>query len=70
MFFGVFIVLPVIVASFLPIYVLSGPSGRLFKPMADTTIFALVGSLLAVADESARGAGLGEGLRRIERSTA
>ena len=36
----------VIVAGFLPIYVLSGPSGRLFKPMADTTIFALVGSLL------------------------
>ncbi|MGI9090386.1 MAG: efflux RND transporter permease subunit [Gemmatimonadaceae bacterium] len=36
----------VIVASFLPIYVLSGPSGRLFKPMADTTIFALIGSLL------------------------
>ncbi|MGA9837223.1 MAG: CusA/CzcA family heavy metal efflux RND transporter [Gemmatimonadaceae bacterium] len=36
----------VIVAGFLPIYVLSGPSGRLFKPMADTTIAALVGSLL------------------------
>jgi cobalt-zinc-cadmium resistance protein CzcA len=36
----------VIVASFLPIYVLSGPSGRLFTPMADTTIFALIGSLL------------------------
>jgi heavy metal efflux system protein len=36
----------VIVAGFLPIYVLSGPSGRLFKPMADTTIFALIGSLL------------------------
>jgi heavy metal efflux system protein len=36
----------VIVASFLPIYVLSGPSGRLFKPMADTTIFALLGALL------------------------
>jgi cobalt-zinc-cadmium resistance protein CzcA len=36
----------VIVASFLPIYVLSGPSGRLFKPMADTTIFALIGALL------------------------
>jgi heavy metal efflux system protein len=36
----------VIVASFLPIYVLSGPSGRLFEPMADTTIFALIGSLL------------------------
>lgn len=36
----------VIIASFLPIYVLSGPSGRLFKPMADTTIFALIGSLI------------------------
>lgn len=36
----------VIVASFIPIYVLTGPSGRLFKPMADTTIFALIGSLL------------------------
>jgi cobalt-zinc-cadmium resistance protein CzcA len=36
----------VIVASFLPIYVLTGPSGRLFEPMADTTIFALIGSLL------------------------
>jgi cobalt-zinc-cadmium resistance protein CzcA len=36
----------VIVASFLPIYVLTGPSGTLFKPMADTMIFALVGSLV------------------------
>ncbi|HEV2286791.1 MAG TPA: CusA/CzcA family heavy metal efflux RND transporter, partial [Steroidobacteraceae bacterium] len=36
----------VIVAGFLPIYVLSGPSGKLFKPMADTMVFALVGSLL------------------------
>ncbi len=36
----------VIIAGFSPIYVLSGPSGRLFKPMADTTIFALIGSLL------------------------
>ena len=35
----------VIVAGFLPIYVLSGPSGTLFKPMADTMVFALVGSL-------------------------
>jgi cobalt-zinc-cadmium resistance protein CzcA len=35
----------VIVTGFLPIYVLSGPSGRLFKPMADTTIFALIGGL-------------------------
>jgi cobalt-zinc-cadmium resistance protein CzcA len=36
----------VIVAGFMPIYVLSGPSGRLFKPMADTTIFALIGALI------------------------
>jgi heavy metal efflux system protein len=36
----------VIVTGFLPIYVLSGPSGRLFTPMADTTIYALVGALL------------------------
>ncbi|MDE2085340.1 MAG: efflux RND transporter permease subunit, partial [Xanthomonadaceae bacterium] len=36
----------VIVASFLPIYVLTGPSGTLFKPMADTMIFALIGSLI------------------------
>ena len=36
----------VIVAGFLPIYVLSGPSGRLFAPMADTMIYALIGSLL------------------------
>ncbi len=36
----------VIVAGFLPIYVLAGPSGKLFSPMADTTIFALVGSLI------------------------
>jgi len=35
----------VIVAGFLPIYALTGPSGKLFKPMADTTIFALLGSL-------------------------
>ena len=33
-------------AGFLPIYALSGPSGELFRPMADTTIFALAGSLL------------------------
>jgi cobalt-zinc-cadmium resistance protein CzcA len=36
----------VIVAGFLPIYVLSGPSATLFKPMADTMVFALVGSLI------------------------
>jgi cobalt-zinc-cadmium resistance protein CzcA len=43
----IFYAVAVIVAGFLPIYVLSGPSGQLFKPMADTMIFALVGSLLA-----------------------
>jgi cobalt-zinc-cadmium resistance protein CzcA len=36
----------VIITGFLPIYVLAGPSGRLFKPMADTTIFALIGALI------------------------
>src|SRR5262249_2369032 len=36
----------VIVAGFLPIYALSGPSGKLFKPMADTMVFALLGSLI------------------------
>jgi cobalt-zinc-cadmium resistance protein CzcA len=41
-----FYAVAVIVASFLPIYVLSGPSGTLFKPMADTMIFALIGSLV------------------------
>jgi cobalt-zinc-cadmium resistance protein CzcA len=41
-----FYAVAVIVVSFLPIYVLSGPSGKLFKPMADTMVFALVGSLV------------------------
>jgi len=36
----------VIMAGFLPIYALSGASGELFRPMADTTIFALLGSLI------------------------
>ena len=36
----------VIISGFLPIYVLAGPSGTLFRPMADTTIFALIGSLI------------------------
>ncbi|MEP7066118.1 MAG: CusA/CzcA family heavy metal efflux RND transporter [Gemmatimonadota bacterium] len=36
----------VIIAGFLPIYALAGPSGRLFQPMADTTIFAVVGSFI------------------------
>jgi len=42
----IFYSVAVIIAGFLPIYVLSGPSGKLFRPMADTTIFALIGSLL------------------------
>ena len=41
-----FYAVTVIVASFMPIYVLSGPSGTLFKPMADTMILALIGSLV------------------------
>ena len=41
-----FYAVAVIVVSFLPIYVLSGPSGTLFKPMADTMVFALLGSLI------------------------
>ncbi len=41
----IFYAVAVIVAGFLPIYVLAGPSGSLFKPMADTMIFALVGAL-------------------------
>jgi cobalt-zinc-cadmium resistance protein CzcA len=36
----------IIVAGFLPIYVLTGPSGRLFTPMADTMIYALIGALI------------------------
>lgn len=36
----------IIVAGFLPIYALSGPSGSLFRPMADTMIYALIGSLI------------------------
>ena len=36
----------IIIAGYLPIYALTGPSGRLFRPMADTMSFALIGSLL------------------------
>jgi cobalt-zinc-cadmium resistance protein CzcA len=42
----IFYAVAVIVAAFLPIYVLQGPSGKLFTPMADTMIFALAGSLI------------------------
>jgi heavy metal efflux system protein len=42
----IFYAVAVIVVGFLPIYALSGPSGTLFKPMADTMVFALIGSLI------------------------
>jgi cobalt-zinc-cadmium resistance protein CzcA len=42
----IFYAIAVIVAGYLPIYVLKGPSGQLFQPMADTMSFALLGSLL------------------------
>ncbi len=42
----IFYAIAVIIAGYLPIYVLEGPSGRLFQPMADTMSFALLGSLL------------------------
>ena len=42
----IFYAVAVIIAGYLPIYVLTGPSGRLFRPMADTMSFALLGSLL------------------------
>jgi cobalt-zinc-cadmium resistance protein CzcA len=41
-----FYAVAVIVVSFLPIYVMSGPSAVLFKPMADTMVVALIGSLI------------------------
>ena len=42
----IFYAVAVIIAGYLPIYALTGPSGRLFQPMADTMGFALVGSVL------------------------
>jgi cobalt-zinc-cadmium resistance protein CzcA len=42
----IFYAIAVIIAGYIPIYALTGPSGRLFHPMADTMSFALVGSLI------------------------
>jgi heavy metal efflux system protein len=42
----IFYAVAVIIAGYLPIYVLVGPSGKLFQPMADTMSFALLGSVL------------------------
>jgi cobalt-zinc-cadmium resistance protein CzcA len=42
----IFYSVAVIIAGYLPIYVLHGPSGLLFDPMADTMSIALVGALI------------------------
>ena len=42
----IFYSVAVIIAGYLPIYALRGPSGKLFHPMADTMSFALIGSLI------------------------
>jgi cobalt-zinc-cadmium resistance protein CzcA len=42
----IFYSVAVIIAGYIPIYALSGPSGKLFHPMADTMSIALVGSLI------------------------
>ena len=42
----IFYSVAVIIAGYLPIYALSGPSGKLFHPMASTMSFALIGALL------------------------
>ena len=42
----IFYSVAVIIAGYLPIYALSGPSGKLFRPMADTVSIALIGALI------------------------
>ncbi|HSY03728.1 MAG TPA: CusA/CzcA family heavy metal efflux RND transporter [Acidobacteriaceae bacterium] len=42
----IFYSVAVIIAGYLPIYALAGPSAKLFRPMADTVSIALVGSLI------------------------
>jgi heavy metal efflux system protein len=42
----IFYSVAVIIAGYLPIYALHGPSGMLFHPMADTMAFALLGALI------------------------
>ncbi|HEX4287066.1 MAG TPA: CusA/CzcA family heavy metal efflux RND transporter [Terracidiphilus sp.] len=42
----IFYSVAVIIAGYLPIYALGGPSGKLFKPMADTVAIALIGALI------------------------
>jgi len=52
----IFYSVAVIIAGYLPIYALTGPSGKLFHPMADTMSFALLGAMI-VQTISASGAG-------------
>jgi cobalt-zinc-cadmium resistance protein CzcA len=42
----IFYSVAIIIAGYIPIYALSGPSGLLFHPMADTMGVALIGSLI------------------------
>jgi cobalt-zinc-cadmium resistance protein CzcA len=42
----IFYAVAVILAGYLPIYALTGPSGKLFLPMAETMSYALLGSLI------------------------
>jgi cobalt-zinc-cadmium resistance protein CzcA len=42
----IFYSVAIIIAGYIPIYALSGPSGKLFHPMADTMSIALIGSLI------------------------
>jgi heavy metal efflux system protein len=42
----IFYSVAIIIAGYIPIYALSGPSGKLFHPMADTMSIALVGALI------------------------
>ena len=42
----IFYSVAVIIAGYIPIYALSGPSGKLFHPMAETMSYALLGALL------------------------
>ncbi len=42
----IFYSVAVILAGYLPIYALSGPSAKLFHPMAETMSFALIGALI------------------------
>ena len=42
----IFYSVAIIIAGYIPIYALSGPSGKLFHPMADTMSISLVGALI------------------------